>query len=274
VTNTSSINATISGLFFDPATASNTVAAPIFNPPAGTYGPPQSVTISTTTSGASIRYTTDGSIPTSSVGTLYNNTPVAVNSTLTLKAIAFKSGVTDSSVTSGAYTITGGAGNTALFVATDTVTQGSWKGVYGTNGYNVIDDTTSYPAYVTVTPTGQSNHVWAASTSDVRGLQKALSATDRIGATWYTFGTFTMDVNITDGLQHQLALYSVDWDSGGARLQTVNILDGATNAVLNSQSLSSFQNGKYLVWKLTGHVVIQVTNTGSINATVSGLFFN
>src|SRR4030088_1177064 len=83
-----------------------------------------------------------------------------------------------------------------------------------------------------------------------------------------------MDVNITDGLQHQLALYCVDWDQGSARAQTVNILDGATNAVLNSQSLSSFQNGKYLVWKLTGHVIIQVTNTSSINATISGLFFD
>jgi hypothetical protein len=250
------------------------VAAPTFNPSPGPYPSPQSVTISTTTSGASIRYTTDGSIPTSSVGTLYNNTPVAVNTTLTLKAIAYKTGSTDSAVTSGTYTISGGGSNTAVFVATDSATQGSWKGVYGANGYNVIDDTVSYPSYVTVTPSGQSNHIWAASTSDVRGLQKALSPTDRIAATWYTFGIFTMDLNFNDGLQHQVAVYCVDWDSNGARAQTVNILDGATNAVLNSQSLSNFQNGKYLVWKLTGHVIIQVTNTSQINATVSGLFFN
>ena len=38
----------------------------------------------------------------------------------------------------------------------DTTTQGSWKGVCGANGYNVIDETVSYPAYVTVTPAGQS----------------------------------------------------------------------------------------------------------------------
>ncbi len=276
ITNTSQINAVVSGLFFDPATGSTTVAAPTFTPPAGPYASPQSVTINSFTSGASIRYTTDGTtIPTSSVGTLYNtNPPVSVNSTLTLKAIAYKTGLTDSSVTSGTYTITGGAGNTALFVTTDTTTQGSWKGVYGSNGYNVIDDTVSYPSYVAVTPSGQSNYVWTGSTSDVRGLQKALSPTDRIAATWYSFGTFTMDVNFSDGLQHQLALYCVDWDQGGARGQTVNILDGATNAVLNSQSLSNFQNGKYLVWKLTGHVIIQVTNTSQINAVVSGLFFD
>ena len=39
----------------------------------------------------------------------------------------------------------GGAGNSATFVKTDSTTQGNWKSVYGSNGYNVIDDTTSYP---------------------------------------------------------------------------------------------------------------------------------
>jgi hypothetical protein len=162
----------------------------------------------------------------------------------------------------------------AVFVKTDTAAQGSWKGVYGANGYNVIDDTISYPGYVTVTPASQSNYVWAGSTSDMRGLQKAVSATDRIAATWYSSGSFTVDLNFNDGNQHQLAVYCVDWDSGGGRAQTVSILDGMTNAVLDTQSLSSFQNGKYLVWKLTGHVILRVTNTGGINAVISGLLFD
>src|SRR5205814_3495172 len=59
------------------------VAAPTFSPPAGTYTQP--VTISTTTAGASIRYTTDGSNPTSTVGTLYTK-PAALASTTTIKA--------------------------------------------------------------------------------------------------------------------------------------------------------------------------------------------
>ena len=198
-----------------------------------------------------------------------------MSSSLTLKAIAYKSGMTDSLVASAAYIISsGGASNSAAFVKTDTTTQGSWKGVYGTNGYNVIDDTVSYPAYVTVTPAGQSNYVWAGSTSDVRALQKALSSTDRIAATWYTSGSFTIDLNFNDGAQHQLAVYCLDWDSAGARTQTLSILDGATNAVLDSQNVTSFQNGKYLVWNLTGHVILKVTNTGPINAVISGLFFD
>jgi regulation of enolase protein 1 (concanavalin A-like superfamily) len=87
------------------ATYAIQVAAPTFNPATGTYTGTQNVTISTTTSGASIRYTTDGSTPTSSTGTVYTG-PVAVSSSLTLKAIAYAAGMTDSAVRSAAYTIT------------------------------------------------------------------------------------------------------------------------------------------------------------------------
>ncbi len=90
------------------------VVTPTFSPVAGTYTSAQSVTISTTTSGASIRYTTDGSTPTSSVGTLYSS-PVSVSSSLTLKAIAYKAGMTDSLVASAAYTISGGGGGPSWY---------------------------------------------------------------------------------------------------------------------------------------------------------------
>jgi glucose/arabinose dehydrogenase len=79
------------------------VAAPTFSPAPGTYSSAQSVTIATTTSGASIRYTTDGSTPTSTAGTVYSG-PITVSSTTTLKAIAYASGMSNSNVTSATYT--------------------------------------------------------------------------------------------------------------------------------------------------------------------------
>jgi uncharacterized repeat protein (TIGR03803 family) len=80
------------------------VAAPSFSPAAGTYTSAQTVTISTATSGASIRYTTDGSTPSETAGTLYSS-PVSISATVTLKALAYKTGMADSGVTSGLYTI-------------------------------------------------------------------------------------------------------------------------------------------------------------------------
>ena len=51
-------------------------------------------------------------------------------------------------------------------------------------------------------------------------------------------------------------------------------LDSATNAVLDTRSLSNFSGGAYVVWKITGHVKLRVTQMSSgPNSVVSGIFF-
>nr|WP_166640076.1 chitobiase/beta-hexosaminidase C-terminal domain-containing protein [Amycolatopsis sp. SID8362] len=80
-----------------------TVAAPTFSPPGGTYSSAQTVTLSSATSGATIRYTVDGSTPTAS-STLYSG-PISVPNSRTVNAIALKSGSTTSPVSSATYTI-------------------------------------------------------------------------------------------------------------------------------------------------------------------------
>lgn len=76
---------------------------PVFNPAAGTYPIPLTVTISTTTPSATIYYTTDGTTPTTS-STVYSS-PLNVSTTETIRAFAAAPGLSDSSVSSGAYTI-------------------------------------------------------------------------------------------------------------------------------------------------------------------------
>jgi hypothetical protein len=69
-----------------------------------------------------------------------------------------------------------------------------------------------------------------------------------------------------------VALYCLDWDST-QRAETVTIQD-ANGVLLNTQNMTNFHNGDYLVWQLSGHVQILVTTTTtSANAVVSGLFF-
>ncbi len=97
------------------------MAKPTFSPAAGTYTSAQTVAISTTTSGASIRYTTDGTTPSETAGTLYSG-PVSISSTTTLNAIAYETGWTDSSVKSGVYTITGTVANPSFSPAAGTYT--------------------------------------------------------------------------------------------------------------------------------------------------------
>ncbi|WP_328645108.1 chitobiase/beta-hexosaminidase C-terminal domain-containing protein [Amycolatopsis sp. NBC_00348] len=80
-----------------------TVAAPTFSPPGGTYSAGQTVTISSATSGATIRYTVDGSTPTAS--SPQYTAPISVPGSRTVNAIALKSGSTTSAVSSATYTI-------------------------------------------------------------------------------------------------------------------------------------------------------------------------
>ncbi len=125
--------------------------------------------------------------------------------------------------------------------------------------------------YATVSASGQANLTWAASTSDVRALEKAEAGlTDRIAAAW-DGSSFTIDVNLTDGQTHELSLYAVDWDST-ARSERIDVIDPSTGTVLDSRTLSSFHNGAYLSWNLSGHVQIRVTRLAGANAVVSGLF--
>jgi len=84
------------------------VVTPEFNPAAGSFLSAQSVEITCATSGATIYYTTDGSDPTE-LSAEYT-VSVAISSTTTLKARAYKSGWTASDVASGTYEITGTVG--------------------------------------------------------------------------------------------------------------------------------------------------------------------
>jgi RHS repeat-associated protein len=165
-------------------------------------------------------------------------------------------------------------GSSARFIKTDATTQGNWKGTYGSDGYHIINDSASYPAYAQVT-SGIASYTWAASAASVRALQKSAPGNaDRIAACLHQASYFTIDVNITDGHTHRIALYSLDWDSVNQRSQRVDILDASTNTVLDSRSVSAFSDGKYLVWNISGHVVIKVTQTGVANSVLSGLFFD
>jgi hypothetical protein len=76
---------------------------PTLSPAAGTYTAVQSVAISTTTEGAAIHYTTDGTTPTAS-STLYSG-PISVAQSMTIQALASKTDMSDSDVVTAAYVI-------------------------------------------------------------------------------------------------------------------------------------------------------------------------
>ena len=79
------------------------VATPTFNPAAGSFSTAQNVTINCSTEDATIYYTTDGTMPTTS-SSIYS-TAISVSETTTIKAIAVKTNMADSEVATGTFTI-------------------------------------------------------------------------------------------------------------------------------------------------------------------------
>ncbi|HYE29828.1 MAG TPA: fibronectin type III domain-containing protein [Methylomirabilota bacterium] len=157
----------------------------------------------------------------------------------------------------------------ATFVKKDTTTGGSWKGAYGADGAMVLNEGSTSLRYATVTGVGNSTWTWTWNSGDTRALQK-VNATDRVAACWFSPSTFNIDVNITDGQVHPLAIYCLDWDTAG-RSQKVEVLDRASGVVLDTQTLMNFSQGAYLVWNVSGSVRIRITTTFG-NSVVSGIF--
>jgi len=159
--------------------------------------------------------------------------------------------------------------STAVYIGSDINTKGNWSGVYGSLGKEIIGDSRSFPAYAVISASGKGDYTWAPSPTDSRALKRV--TTGRVAACWFG-GTFSVDVNLTDGVARKVSLYCLDWD--GQRAMRVDVLDAATLAVLDTRTVSAFQGGAYLSWTVEGHVVFKLTSTGGANAVLSGVFLD
>jgi hypothetical protein len=129
--------------------------APVFSLASGSYSGTQSLTITDSSTGAIIYYTTDGTTPTTS-STVYTG-PIIVSSTETIEAIALATEYSSSAVTTAAYTInpgiaTGSGGTTSLTVSAGATTGNTGTiSVTGTNGFSgVVNLTCSVTTKLTV----------------------------------------------------------------------------------------------------------------------------
>ena len=79
------------------------------------------------------------------------------------------------------------------------------------------------------------------------------------------------DINLTDGNSHRSPfICGLGHDAANADCRD----SGRSRwMVLDSRSLADFNNGRYLVWNLAGHVKVRATRVGPYNALVRGFFF-
>jgi hypothetical protein len=171
-------------------------ATPVFSPKAGTIPTTQAISISDTTSGAAIHYTTNGSTPTAS-STLYSG-PVTIAATTTFNAIAISTGFAPSAVATAVYTITPTAKPTispaaGTYTSAQSVTLSDASPTptiyYTTNGTTPTHSSTKYTTAISVTST---TTITAIASSPGLGDSSAVTAT-------FTINASTPNINFASG---------------------------------------------------------------------------
>jgi hypothetical protein len=231
------------------------VATPVLNPPGGTYGSPVTVTITDSTPGATIYYTTDGSTPTTS-STPYT-APIVVTQTTTIKAIAAASGMTNSNVASATYTIQAQqqvatpvlspAGGTFTSSVTVTITDGTPGATiyYTTDGSTPTTASTVYTGPFLVTQTKTIRAIAAAS-----GM-----ANSDVASASYTIKVATPVFSVASGTYNQALTVAISDATSGAAIYYTT--DGSTPTTASA--------------RYTGPIPVSVSTTIRAIAAASGM---
>jgi uncharacterized protein YjdB len=223
-------------------------SAPTFSPAAGTFTSAQTVTLGSSTSGATIYYTTNGSTPTTS-SPVYSG-PISVSSTETLHAIAVASGYSASTASSATYTINLPAGAPTFspaagtYTSTQTVTLStstpSATIYYTTNGSTPTTSSTVYTGPITVSST-ETLHAIATASGDSASSASAATYTINLPATAPVFspagGTYTSAQNVT--LSSSTAGATIYFTTNGSTPTTSSAVYSGPITVSSTQTLQA-----------------------------------
>jgi hypothetical protein len=232
---------------------------PTFSPAAGTYTTAQTVTLSDSTAGATIYYTTDASTPNTS-STPYTG-PITVSSSETIHAMATASGFTASAVGSAAYTIV-----TPLSITT-TASQ--------------IPGGTVNTAYAGVTLAatgGVTPYTWSISSGSLPAGLSLNSNTGAISGTPTAAGLRSLTIQVADAestpqkatLPASLAI------SGGTLAITTTSLSAGTDGSAYTQTLAASGGVPPFTWSVGTNPALPAglslaSSTGAISGTPTGV---
>ena len=280
----------------DTSGSTPTTAGPAFSVPAGTYSSTQTVSITDTTPNATIYYTTNGSVPTTS-STVYSGA-LTVGSTETINAIAVASGYSTSGVSSATYTIQTAAAaapvlseSTGTYTGTQTVTiSDSTAGAtiyYTTNGAAPTTSSSVYSGGISISSSTVLSAIAAAKgyansavSSASYTIQTPIAATPLLSKPTGTY-TGTQTITISDATSGATIYYTTNGTtpttsstvySGGVSIPSSSVLSaiaavkGYTNSAVSSASYTiqaATSSGSTGAGSTTGSSSGSGTTTGS-----------
>ena len=176
----------------------------LFSPEGGTYSTGQNVELISTVTGCTIYYTTDGSTPTTS-SNIYNNTPISVTETTTIKAFAYKNG-TNYDVSSQKYSIR------ATFMFIETFDEFS----YSSGGTDGVFNAANSTAIIDAAHATQSEPSTDVSDNEGWTFEKAYPARKciKVGTSNVSTGNgsaTTPTINFVDGEVYYMTFKAAPW---------------------------------------------------------------
>ena len=176
----------------------------------------------------------------------------------------------------------------ASTVKEDTLTQGNWKGVYGSKGY-VLFSYDGEGAHRTKLPKQcqsiicqrEENSRYMNTASDKRALVSNLENDESrsLGAIT-TFDpqvcrqTITIDVDYRHDKPYKISLYFVDWDNNGRR-SAIELFDLQNKRILSPvHMVRNYEMGRYVTFEVNQPVRIRICQVRGANAACSALFLD
>ena len=165
----------------------------------------------------------------------------------------------------------------AIFLGTDTATQGNWVGTYGSGGYvvagdNIAPTAVNLPAGDAYINTGNGPFYYPSLTGSSPALQRP-NGTGRVASAFYDPRGFNVTLGFSDTSTHRVALYLADFDSQN-RTEAVQVFDSHGNALTSPVMVSSFSSGKYILFDVTGNVTFTFTHVAGGSTVLAGLFID
>jgi hypothetical protein len=236
------------------AIGSSVASTPSFSLASGTYTAAQTVSISDTTAGATIYYTTNGTTPTTS-SAVYSGA-ITVSSTETIQAIAVATGFTSSAVSSSTYTINLLTAAPVLSVAAGTYTS--------VQSVNISDATSGATIYYTTngaTPTTSSavysGAITVSSTETIQAIAIATGCTSSA----VTSAAYTINLPAAAPI---LSVAAGTYTS----VQTVSISDATSGATIHYTTNGTTPTANSAVY--SGAITVSSTETIEAIALASG----
>jgi glucose/arabinose dehydrogenase len=157
------------------------------------------------------------------------------------------------------------------FTGINGVAKGNWPQRFGSDGFYIpLGPQESRPfAQVGIEPWVYSWE-WVTGSDDPRAM--IVPGSDSTSATcWTSPIRVEATVNFLDGREHAVALYFMDFERVGDN-ETLQILDGNSNAVLDEHPLDDIGEGVYLTWNVRGRIRVRILPLTDWPAIMSGIF--